>query len=161
MSSGRAYQLLSEWALPLAAVAAAMGVLAFGAENARRVPPDVFPPVPVQTVPYPAVTQEETAQGPDVVAADHPDALRLDRAEAGVARYIEQSYRVSSERARLVTQWAVEIGKVKDLGLYYQVKPVDGLASSKHAVDQALQVAEFLCLKRTEPHRASFIVVGD
>ena len=116
MSSGRAYQLLSEWALPLAAVAAAMGVLAFGAENARRVPPDVFPPVPVQTVPYPAVTQEETApEGPDVVAADHPDALRLDRAEAGVARYIEQSYRVSSERARLVTQWAVEIGKVKDL----------------------------------------------
>ena len=47
VSSGRAYQLLSEWALPLAAVAAAMGVLAFGAENARRVPPDVFPPVPV------------------------------------------------------------------------------------------------------------------
>lgn len=116
MSSGRAYQFLSEWALPLAAVAAALGVLAFGAENARRVPPDVLPPVPVQTVPYPAVAAEpERPEGPDVVPATHPEALELDRAEAGVARYIERSYRVSGAQAKLVTQWAVEIGRIKDI----------------------------------------------
>ena len=160
MSSGRAYQLLIEWALPLAAVAATMGVLAFGAENARRVPPDVLPPVPVQTVPYPAVTQVETApEGPDVVAATHPEALRLDRAEAGVARYIERSYRVSSDHAKLVTQWAVEIGEVKDLDPLL-ILAVVAVESSFNPHARSGAGAEGLMQVMTEVHLDKFRAFG-
>ena len=160
MSSGRTYQLLIEWALPLAAVAATMGVLAFGAENARRVPPDVLPPVPVQTVPYPAVTQVETApEGPDVVAATHPEALRLDRAEAGVARYIERSYRVSSDHAKLVTQWAVEIGEVKDLDPLL-ILAVVAVESSFNPHARSGAGAEGLMQVMTEVHLDKFRAFG-
>lgn len=142
MLLARAYQKLTEWALPLAVVAATLGVLTFGAENVHRMPPDgeslsgVL--VPVEQRSFALETpandaflkaskelQEEaskegmnitkTLEGPTVLSPDHPDELQLDHAEKHVAEYIARSYRISNEKAKLITQWALEIGKAKDL----------------------------------------------
>lgn len=114
MSWAGAYKTLSEWALPLAVVAAAMGVLAFGAENARLVPPEV---VPMPIVPPPEVQEApaESAPLPRVVLPQPSEEALLNESAAFVAEYIERSYRVDEGHAQQVTQWALEIGKAKDL----------------------------------------------